>query len=783
MPSQRLNEERGSPHHEEESNDADVNVNLNLNAPPPGYSPLRRTGSQNALAMMVSDAPETGDVEGGTSTPHPTATHTPGVAPEAPQGQTQCQEAATTAASSSSSTPENHGKCLNHRNENSADAETVTASAEHFSQKKAPPPPSTTAAATAQHGPVTTGGTFPPQDLPPDFQLFALSRSEFLKGPALFFEKEDMEAYLQQANAPLDAKHETFDNFKEAAVYLLKDYLTNRMMNEQQQQRQQRQQQLPQSQRPTKKPRTIDLNQKRASTNSTVMRRMAPPAPLASVPVGPTPIAPAPPMIQHHPYSQHQYTHQSVLMPAAHSYPPGSNMPLVPIAPATGAVAPPFATTVPGVSPEQGRATTMAASSSRTRSPVPIAPKQNLVAMMHDPSAMSGTASAFPPIAPMPPSHQHPGHHSNSPTSFLNNPLLNTNATAAAASDAKFEQKLLLLEEFKTKYGHVRVNAKKCERKFRCLQKWLYSVRSALRRYEQDPQSAGVGWDETRVQRLKALGVDPDETDHHARWERNFALLLEFKDTFGHCFVPSRTDKLDDEKWHPLSHFREFNMKHMKFFETDPSKSNLTQERYDRLREVVGDWRMPKDARQKRPYQKNPSTTVRKREKEETKFAEMFQRLEQYKEAGGNVNEHPDDKVKRWVTNQRSQYRNLKEKKATTLTNDRLARLSNLGLRLKSDQEYYTFDERSLQWLEAGGNTGHIKDRALRDWVKKTKVKYIKWKRGEKTNLTQERVDKLTQFGFQWPTQLEIDTYDPTSTKKKRLSWDERFQQLLEVSM
>jgi hypothetical protein len=700
-------------------------------------------GEEDQQQQAPAHPPSTGeDQEGGANAAGAADASLPGYSP--PHA-----DADADADVDAGSSPDNHG---HHSN---------AAPTSRPPTRNAPPPSAAVAASTTTPaaGSTTPASTFPPpgMELPPDFRLYAMSRSEFLKGPALFFEKEDMEAYLQQANAPHNAKYETFDNFKQAAVYLLKDYLTSRAIKEQQQQS-----------RPAKKQRTaINLRQKQAPTPIL-------PAPssvtAAAAAKGTTPIAPAPPHLaplpaqQHQPYplyppSQHLHPHP-ILLPTTQYAPivpqysqPMTTAMLSPHPAGTGGGTPP---STAGTSHEQGSATS-SSNNTGTKGPVPILPRPALAA------APRALVVGYPVSI-----------------SMTNN---NSARSVAGTLDTKFEEKIQLLEQFKHRYGHVKVNPKKCEEKYHCLKKWLYQVRATLRKYEQDPELAGPGWDEARVQRLRALGVDPDATDHTARWERNFALLQEYQAQFGHCFIPSRTEKINDEKWHPLSHFREFNMKHMKLYESDdPSKSNLTEDRYHRLKDLVGDWRLPKGMQQRRPYQKNPETLARKREKEEAKFEEMFDRLLEYKNTGGNVNEHPDDKVKRWILNQRLQYRNLKDSKPTTMTNDRLARLNSLGLRLKMEQEYMNFDERALQWLEAGGSTGHIKNRLLREWVKKTKIKYIKWKRGEKTNLTQERIDKLTQFGFQWPTQEEVEAYDPNAPRKKWLTWDDRFQQLLEVS-
>lgn len=47
--------------------------------------------------------------------------------------------------------------------------------------------------------------------------------------------------------------------------------------------------------------------------------------------------------------------------------------------------------------------------------------------------------------------------------------------------------------------------------------------------------------------------------------------------------------------------------------------------------------------------------------------------------------------------------------------------------------------------------------------------------RGEKTNLTEEQVKRLTEWGFSWESKIKI----PTTIAKKQ-PWENRFEQLIE---
>ena len=79
--------------------------------------------------------------------------------------------------------------------------------------------------------------------------------------------------------------------------------------------------------------------------------------------------------------------------------------------------------------------------------------------------------------------------------------------------------------------------------------------------------------------------------------------------------------------------------------------------------------------------------------------------------------------------------------------------------------EYYTKHQ-----SDPPNNDGNPENRRMYSWCRKVREKYWDIKAGKTNNLTQEQIDKLTMWGFDWKTP---DTYKQVVQKAPAKTWDE----------
>jgi hypothetical protein len=72
-------------------------------------------------------------------------------------------------------------------------------------------------------------------------------------------------------------------------------------------------------------------------------------------------------------------------------------------------------------------------------------------------------------------------------------------------------------------------------------------------------------------------------------------------------------------------------------------------------------------------------------------------------------------------------------------------------------------------------NDGNNDHKRIYSWCRKIREKYWDQKAGKTNNLTQEQIDKLDAWGFDWKTP---DTYKQVIAKAPAKTWDERYEEL-----
>ena len=206
----------------------------------------------------------------------------------------------------------------------------------------------------------------------------------------------------------------------------------------------------------------------------------------------------------------------------------------------------------------------------------------------------------------------------------------------------QWERNFALLEQFKEREGHCNVPYSHEEDGIK-LGVWLRTLRQVRNGNEDGNLSAD------RVQRLEALGVIWDVLED--QWERNFALLEQFKEREGHCNVP-RLYEEDGIKLGPwLVTQRQVKKGNL--------SGDLSSERIERLEALGVVW--------------NPL---------EDQWERNFAFLEKFKEQEGHCNvprSHEEDGIKlgKWLDSQRQVRRGTKR---GNFSSERIERLDKLGI-------------------------------------------------------------------------------------------------------
>ena len=206
----------------------------------------------------------------------------------------------------------------------------------------------------------------------------------------------------------------------------------------------------------------------------------------------------------------------------------------------------------------------------------------------------------------------------------------------------QWDRTFALLEQFKYCEGHCNVPDRHEENSIK-LGAWLGLQRTAMRRGKLD---------ESRKRRLDDLGViwDPIADE----WERNFALLEQFKKREGHCNVPHSHEEDGVKLGMWLDRLRQV--------KKGNASGNLSLEQIERLEALGVSWGVFED-----------------------QWERKFALLEQFKEREGHCNvpqSHEEEGVKLglWLHNLR-QVRRENTCRGGNLSMEQIERLDKLGMR------------------------------------------------------------------------------------------------------
>lgn len=339
---------------------------------------------------------------------------------------------------------------------------------------------------------------------------------------------------------------------------------------------------------------------------------------------------------------------------------------------------------------------------------------------------------------------------------------------------------LVKMKQYEEKYGNCDVPVRSAQLEEDCvpLAKWIQKTRQFIKAYNKDPASsflteeqvnqllnAGFPVNVTRgskPSRSKASVSDKNRKELEETWDEMVEQLKKYKETFGGCDVPKRS-KVINEKWQPLGKWVDKVRGYIKKHEEDPDSSILDDERVKELMDLG----FVKTTTRGKKAQGSASET-----ENFEKYLEIHKQvLEEKIPVKSNL------KLQNWVMKQRKEYQKFKDGQPSTMTAERLVRLTEAGFVFHPKQKM-TWEERALSWLayktKHGTDPKRYSEDGLGKWILTQRTKYVMFKTGEKTNLTQDQIKRLTDWGFAWESKIKkpLKRADP-------LPWAERFKQLI----
>ena len=202
-----------------------------------------------------------------------------------------------------------------------------------------------------------------------------------------------------------------------------------------------------------------------------------------------------------------------------------------------------------------------------------------------------------------------------------------------------WESRIEQLNEYRKEHGHVRVTkAQNME-----LALWLIYVRSQYRIYQETPWESALT--QERIEELEGLGMDWEPILN--QWQQQFEALVEFRDQNGHCMVP--VDYPDNPSLSIWCQKQRLNY-----------KSGLLSEEYTEKLRSIGFVFSVYDAA----------------------FERGLDRLRAYKEIHGDCRvprSYSDKELVSFVHRQRNQYKRRMNGYSSSLTEERIEKLEDLG--------------------------------------------------------------------------------------------------------
>lgn len=314
--------------------------------------------------------------------------------------------------------------------------------------------------------------------------------------------------------------------------------------------------------------------------------------------------------------------------------------------------------------------------------------------------------------------------------------------------DENFAMRVNELRRFKMKFGHCNVpmlhqnneeygKEKNKTYPYKRLANWCHIQRIEYDIYQEDASYSFLT--PYRIRVLEEIGFEWNVWQQ--RWLDRLERLKQFKMKFGHCRVPvSYEDKL-------LVSWVQVQRDAYKKFVSAKNRDKinpLTIKRIETLNEIGFVWDVFNEA-----------------------WNNMYARLLGYKERYGNVNVprgyEADPELATWVSKQRTLYRNgMKENgiknsdnSLTTLSDERIELLKKVDFVFEVQKKSWeNWIEQLIEYKKKHGDCAissiYESNQELANFARYQRQEFVLLKAGKKSSLTEERVDQLSDLGFEW---------------------------------
>jgi len=309
--------------------------------------------------------------------------------------------------------------------------------------------------------------------------------------------------------------------------------------------------------------------------------------------------------------------------------------------------------------------------------------------------------------------------------------------TSTQQSKTGFDERCNQLLRFKEEFGHCNVPQKNADNL--SLGEWCNKMRSAYKKIQMG-MKASHNLSQGRIERLEEIGFQWQGVDYDEVFEKHCRELIAFKEEFGHCNVPQRyADNPSLGQW--CSHMRSAYKKVQKRMK---ASRNLSQDRIERLEEIGFQW-------------------------QGVDYDEVFEKrcreLIAFKEEFGHCNiprRYADNPpLGQWCSHMRIAYKKVQKgmKARYNLSQDRIERLEEIGFQWQGVYYDEVFEKRCRELIAFKEEFGHCKvprsyadNPSLGQWCSHMRIAYKKVQKGMKAsrNLSQGRIERLDEIGFQW---------------------------------
>jgi hypothetical protein len=333
------------------------------------------------------------------------------------------------------------------------------------------------------------------------------------------------------------------------------------------------------------------------------------------------------------------------------------------------------------------------------------------------------------------------------------------------------------LKLFQKEHGHCSVSRKETS-----LGNWVQKQRSAYKLYllkieseerteTSHPNTSTSSFSsgcrgqsplkEEQVQLLEEIGFIWNF--HEWKYQLNLQNLQSFYKNHGHIHVPNTPEGEHEELYKWLCRRKE---EYKKYLSGNDNESNLTNEKRNDLEELgfhIGMFMTGDTNADGQPQMRAIRTFTR------TSWDGRFQQLLEFKKEHGHCTVPTNDKtfmkLSGWVQHQRAEKKKKEKGFKSRLTDEREQRLDEIGF-VWSIQDR-VWNQRLNELREFKSQHGHVrvhtKNGKLGNWVMIQRLQYGFKSKGEKSTLSDKRMEALNELGFEW--------------NLHEISWEEKFDE------